>query len=81
MSDEWINDVAIIATSKAGHPYVKFNKDVNLKEGDRLLMKKKSDDLDEQIASGKITEERGQVLKEKLSFIKYTLTKPPRDKK
>lgn len=81
MSDQWINDVGIIATSKAGQPYIKFNKDVNLKEGDRLLMKKKSDDIQEQVDAGKISEERGEELKEKLSFIKYTLTKPPRDKK
>ena len=77
MSKEWINDVGILATSKEGKPYIKIEKDITLKAGDRLVMKSKKEAIENSVASGKITEERGEELLDKLGWIKYELHKAP----
>ncbi len=80
--DKWINGVGIIAVPKnGGDPYIKIEQDIVLKKGDRLHMKKKSDAIDSAVRSGKIAEDYGAELKEKLSWIKYELSKMPNKQK
>ena len=76
---KWINDVGQILVSKKGNLYMQITQDIDLKEGDRLTMKSKKDEILESVKAGKISEERGEELLEKLSFIKYTLHKMPND--
>lgn len=79
MSDKWLNNIGTINESKKGNFYIKINSDIELKEGDNIIMKKKSDELKEAFEKGDLTEDRYNELSQKLSFIKYTLHKPPRN--
>ena len=78
-SNGWVNNVGQILESKSGKLYIKFEEDVQINKGDTLTMVRKVDEINKSVESGSISEERGEELKEKLSFIKYTLNKPPRD--
>ena len=75
----WVNDIGQILKSKNGKLYIEIKKDFSVKEGDRLILKSKSKEIEESVAAGKITEERGEELLEKLHFIKYTIHQPPRE--
>lgn len=78
MSNEWINNVGNILKSKAGNSYIKIEADeITLKKGDRLMLKSKAEEIEESVSSGKISEEKGEELKEKLHFIKYVIHKMP----
>ena len=77
MSKEWINDIGTINKSKKGNLYIQLDKDVVLKKGDRLVLKNKKEEILNSVESGKITEDRGQELIEKLHFIKYSIHQPP----
>lgn len=82
MSDDkkWINGVGIIAVPKAGgNLYIKIQKDIELKEGDRITLKKKEDSLREAFEAGRITQGRYEELLESQSWIKYELTRAPRE--
>jgi hypothetical protein len=79
MSKVWINDIGTINKSKNGKLYIKVDKDFSVKEGDRLVLKSKKEDLLASAEAGKITEERCEELIKKLEFIKYTIHQPPRD--
>jgi hypothetical protein len=79
MSKEWINDVGTINESKQGRLYINIDKDFTVKKGDRLILKRKSDDIQQSVSAGKISEERGEELLQKLHFIKYTIHQPPEE--
>lgn len=79
MSKEWINNIGSINKSKAGKLYIKVDKTVTINEGDRIVLKKKTDEIDDSVAAGKISEEYGEELKEKLHFVKYVMHLPPSD--
>jgi hypothetical protein len=79
MSNKWENDIGKLMKSKAGKLYIKFDKGVKFEEGDTIVMKKKSDELESSLEAGKINQETYERLSESLSFIKYTLHKPPRE--
>ena len=79
MSNKWLNNCGQILESKKGKLYIKFDESFDIQKGDMLVMKKKTDAIDESVSGGHITEERGEELKEKLSFIKYELHKAPRE--
>lgn len=76
---KWVNDIGAIKKSKNGNLYIGIDKDIVLKSGDRLVLKSKAKEIEDSVASGKITEERGEELLEKLAFIKYTIHQPPRE--
>ena len=77
MSKEWINDIGTINKSKKGNLYIQLDKDCVMKKGDRLVLRSKKDDILKSVQTGKITEERGEELIEKLHFIKYSIHQPP----
>lgn len=77
MSNEWLNDVGQLLKAKSGKLYIKFDKDFTVKKGDNITLKKKSDEINESFEAGKISEEKRDELLDKLSFVKYTLHKPP----
>ena len=78
MSDkEWVNDLGTINESKNGKLYIKIDKEITLKKGDFISLKSKKQEILDSVESGKINEERGNELMEKLAFIKYTLHKAP----
>jgi len=80
MSDKWINGVGTINVSKSGNFYINVDIDsITLQRGDRLVLKEKAKELEELRDAGKISDERCEKLKEKLSFIKYTISKAPRN--
>ncbi len=79
MSKEWKNDLGTINKSKAGNLYINIDKDHVIKKGDRLILKSKKQEIEASVTSGKISEERGEELKTKLEFIKYTIHAPPRE--
>jgi hypothetical protein len=79
MSEKWINNFGTINQSKAGKLYIKFNEDADIKKDDVVFMQKKTDEIDDKVSRGVITEEEGENQKEKFHFIKYVLTKPPRE--
>lgn len=76
MSSEWKN-IGTIRESKKGNLYIKIDADLNAKEGDTFMLKNKKKEILESAEKGYITEERAQELIENLSFIKYTIVKPP----
>lgn len=80
MSDKWINDVGTINKSKNGNLYINIDKGFNVSKGDRLVLKSKKQEILDSVKAGRITEERGEELLEKLEFIKYTIHVPPSDK-
>ena len=81
----WINDAGKIMKSKKGGLYIKFEKDFEVKEGDTMFIKSFEEDINEKVEKGVITQEKADYIFEKCTgddgklFIKYTLTKPPRD--
>jgi len=78
--NEWINNLGSICEGRDGKSlYIKVRKDVNLKEGDNLRMVKHTDEVQRKVDAGIITEEEAQQQLEKLSFVKYTLHRPPRN--
>lgn len=79
MSKSWINDIGTINKSKNGNLYINIDKDFEVKKGDRLVLKSKAKEIQASVDSGKISEERGEELLEKLAFIKYTIHQPPRE--
>jgi hypothetical protein len=79
MSKKWLNNIGTINQSKKGNLYIKINKDFNAKEGDRLVLKNKKQEILDSVQAGVITEDKGQELIEKLSFIKYVIHLPPRE--
>jgi hypothetical protein len=79
MSNKWINDIGTINKAKSGNLYINIDKDFEVKKGDRLVLKSKKEEILASVESGKISEERGEELIEKLHFIKYTIHQPPRD--
>jgi hypothetical protein len=79
MSKEWINDIGTINKSKSGNLYIKIDKDFTVKQGQRLILKNKKEEILNSVDAGKITEERGQELIEKLHFIKYSIHLPPNE--
>jgi hypothetical protein len=81
MSNEWINDLGEILESKQGKIYIKFKKDCEIKAGDAVFLTKFKDDVQQRVEAGFLTEVDAESLLERCSFIKYKLTKPPRDKK
>lgn len=81
MSNEWINNFGEILESKAGKIYIKFKKDADIKEGDVVFLTKFADDIQSKVEAGFITEDEAESSLTKRSFVKYILTKPPRDKK
>jgi predicted DNA-binding antitoxin AbrB/MazE fold protein len=74
---EWINNCAQINLSKNNTLYFKVNKDIVLKEGDTLRMVKNTEEIDNKVKRGWISEEEAEQQKEKLSFVKYVLHKGP----
>lgn len=79
MSKKWVNDIGTINKSKNGKLYIDIKKDFSVKEGDRLVLKSKKEEIQASVEAGKISEERGEELQEKLHFIKYTIHQPPRE--
>ena len=78
MSEGWINDVGSVLKSKNGKTfYLQINQDIELKKGDRLLLKNKKEQIEAQVAAGKIDAERGEELKDKLNFIIFEAHKMP----
>ena len=85
MSQEWLNGVMQIKISKAGKPYAQFSTDPALikklaeriKPGSTLLLTKNDDRIDGMVSRGVKTEEEGQILKEKTSFIKFEASMGP----
>jgi len=78
MSEGWINDVGSVLKSKNGKTfYLQINQDIELKKGDRLLLKNKKEQIEAQVAAGKIDAERGEELKDKLKFIIFEAHKMP----
>lgn len=74
----WINNCGQILTSKEGNKlYVKFQKDLVIKAGDTLIMEKNSDNIKKRVEKGFMTEQEGNDLQEKTSFVKYVLHKGP----
>lgn len=57
--------------------YIHIPEDVELKAGSALFLKKKADEIGSQVEKEFITEERGEELKEKLSFITHSIYLPP----
>ena len=75
---EWVNNVAEICISKAGNkPYLKVKKNVELREGDNLIMKTFGEEQDSLVKNGVITEEKAAENKEKIHWVKYVLHKAP----
>lgn len=79
MSKEWNNGVGQILESKKGRLYINILKPFSVKEGDRLVLTSKKQELQNSMAAGKLSEEKGNELLEKLKFVKYTIHQPPRD--
>ena len=77
MSKEWINDIGTINKSKQGNLYINVDKDFTVRKGQRLILKNKKEEILNSVEAGKISEERGQELIEKLHFIKYSIHLPP----
>ena len=78
MSNGWINNVLQVNEAKSGNFYVEIKEDITFKAGDRVMLKSKADDIDEQVKNGVIDEDRGEELKDKLSWIKYVGNLAPR---
>ncbi len=79
MSKVWVNDIGTINKSKNGNLYINIDKDLSVKKGDRLILRSKKKEIEASVEAGKISEERGEELQEKLHFIKYTIHQPPRE--
>lgn len=77
MSKQWKNNIGTINESKAGKLYINIDEDFNVKKGERLILKSKKEEILDSVQAGKISEERGQELLDKLHFIKYTIHQPP----
>lgn len=77
----WVNDFGSVLTDKNNSKkfYIKIKKDVTLREGDVVHLNTIEENMNRLVKSGKITEEEAQERINKLNFIKYSLTLPPRD--
>lgn len=64
---------------KKGSHYIEINKDVEFKKGDRVVMKKKSDQIRGLHKAGYITEEQMEEDLIKFDFIIFELLVPPRE--
>lgn len=80
-SKEWINDLGSVLKDrkKPGKFYIKINKEVTLKPGDIVQMKTIQEENENMVKAGKMTEEEAEQRSNKLDFIKYNLTLPPRN--
>lgn len=67
----WKNNVLQVNESKSGNYYIEIKEDISFEKGERIMLKAKVDDIDDQVNKGFITEEEGESLKEKFDWIKY----------
>lgn len=76
----WVNNFGrILEARETKNKYIEITKDVVLKKGDRILLKKHAAHLDGLVKAGKITSEEAEQKLEKQGFVKYLLSRTPRE--
>lgn len=76
----WINGAVEIVRSKTGKNIINVKKDLNLKKGQRIILKSFEDDLNQLVEKGIISENEANERLTKLAFIKMVGTVAPMDK-
>lgn len=77
-TNKWENNVGEICTAKSGKKYIKIKKDFTVFEGQRILLRKYSDNVNQMFERGVIKEDvKNEMLTKE--WVSYVLNIPPLD--